>query len=66
MWKHFYILNSSRQELRVARRLGEGPMDIVAMTSRHYGRGQIFESIMRALREMRKDVSALTGRSRAR
>lgn len=27
---------------------------------RHYGRGQIFESIMRALREMRKDVSKLS------
>lgn len=27
---------------------------------RHYGRGQIFESIMRALRDMRKDVSKLS------
>ena len=27
---------------------------------RHYGRGHIFESIMRALRDMRKDVSTLS------
>ena len=27
---------------------------------RHYGRGQIFESIMRALRDMRKDVSKVS------
>jgi hypothetical protein len=50
-----------RQELRAAHRLRRDTVDTTCSdVERHYGRGQILQSIMRALRDMQKDISTLS------